>query len=561
MTRRLLLGRAGTGKTRSCLDLLAQTMRDGGTGMLLVPTYSQAEHLRLELLGRVDGLDPGCVQTFTSLAERVTGIRVRDLATPAVRDRIAGDALAPDFARGAAQPGFRAEFLAAVKEIKEQGQRDALEQARTQFAAGTRERGLFESYARYVAALGRPDHEDHQLAARSRLRERTEPLGRLLVDGFHDFTPVQRDIVELLSAAAVETVVTLPLDPDRLEDPIFSTAARTLERFDGYARVPLRKNRRASGALALLEAQLFRDPDTDAPADGIEAIACSSEEDEADRLARFVRNAARPFSDFLVVRRSFDGLQHVYRAAFRRHGVPLRFFMPEPLAQTPAARAVALWLRASSDRAEPLDLLYLLRSPYFLTRPEAAQVDAWAHALRRNESSEDFWTPDDDDDEAPLGRQLARRFGLRDALIETPDGDEDLARAARLFAQLQAEAAALDGLPLADAKERLARRLPALRGAWPDRRHDCVYAVEALHARQWEKPVVLVAGLTADSFPRAVREDVFVRDEQRRALGEDSGLFLPLRGRREDEERYLFYVAMTRAKERIVATWAAYDEE
>jgi RecG-like helicase len=52
MARRLLLGRAGTGKTHHCLARLALELAAGRKALLLVPTYSQAEHLRYLLLDR-----------------------------------------------------------------------------------------------------------------------------------------------------------------------------------------------------------------------------------------------------------------------------------------------------------------------------------------------------------------------------------------------------------------------------------------------------------------------------------------------------------------------------
>jgi len=150
---------------------------------------------------------------------------------------------------------------------------------------------------------------------------------------------------------------------------------------------------------------------------------------------------------------------------------------------------------------------------------------------------------------------------VRDALARNPDGDEEIARAARLIALLAEEAEATEGLPLPEAADLVARRLPLLRAQPRDRRHDCVYAVDAQDARQWEKPVVLVAGLTADAFPRQFRQDSFLRDDERKELGDERDFHLPLRARREDEERYLFYVALTRAQERLVLSYPAYDEQ
>ncbi|HEX5137518.1 MAG TPA: PD-(D/E)XK nuclease family protein [Planctomycetota bacterium] len=559
MARRLLLGRAGTGKTHRCLAQLAAALEAGRRALLLVPTYSQAEHLRYLLLDRTKGLMDRAVETFETLAEDVTRLRLRDLVRPAAKDRLAGRALESGFPEAATQPGLRAEFLSAVKEIKEQGE-DPLAHARAHFAEGSRGRRLFEAFARYKELLPPAfDHEDLLLACRDRLRGKAPPLDLLLVDGFHDFTPVQRQIVELLAAAAKDTVVTLPLDPEDRTHPIFQTAARTCATFRGYAEEALDGNRRASGGLAAIERDLFA---KHGGLGGAELLICPSEEDEADRLARLVARSGRPFHDFLLVRRSFDGLHDVYRAAFRRHGVPLRFFSREGFQGTPAARAATLWLRAlAGERLEPREALPLLRSPYYLERPQADLVDDFARELadpRQEHELPEGWMPRG---RGPLPAVMKRHLGLKDALASTPDGDEDLSRAATLFEMLLKEAEAVDPLPLAEAAAQVLGRLPLLEKPARDRRHDCVYAVDASDARQWDKPVVLVAGLTSDAFPRQVRQDLFLRDEEREAFATARGFHLPLRARREDEERYLFYVAVTRARERLLLSYPAYDEQ
>ena len=72
MNRRLLLGRAGTGKTKACLDRLVDAIRPGEgqrKPLLLVPTDSQAEHLRSLLLDRTEGLSLHAIATVSRLAE------------------------------------------------------------------------------------------------------------------------------------------------------------------------------------------------------------------------------------------------------------------------------------------------------------------------------------------------------------------------------------------------------------------------------------------------------------------------------------------------------------
>jgi len=513
VSRILLVGRAGSGKTHACLERLAAARAK--LCLLLVPTYSQAEHLRYALLDRIGGVSQRVVHTFTSLAERFGGCRLAELVPEARRDRLAAEVLQGPFGDAALRPGFRAEFLAAVKEIKEQGRPLADAPVDAQFEEGHRARLLFEAARAYVERLEGLDHEDLLLRTRDAFAEKAPKTDLLLVDGFHDFTPVQRSIIDHLAAASKETVLTLPEG--------YETADRTAASFRNWKTERLEGSRRCDGDLAAIESGLFRSG-THEPR-SVRLIAAASHEDEADRLARVVATSGRAPKDFLLIRRGWDGLHATYRAVFGRYGIPLRFFGSEPLATGPLARALEHFLRGRFAEAPAVS------SPYY-----------------KGEST------------GPLSRQIERSFGLERDLQAHPDGDEAMAHAARLLASVRAEALAVDDLPVEEAARVVLRRLPQLRATLPDRRHDCVYAVEAKEARQWEKPVVLVAGLDAHAFPRPVRQDLFLRDDERRALS-DRGYSLPLRERKEDEERYLFYVCLTRARERMVLSWAAYDEE
>ena len=116
----------------------------------------------------VDGTDSARVET---LAARVIWGSGSTPTPPTVVDRLASVA-SPGLAEAAAQPGLRAEFLSAVKEIKEQGD-DPLPHARAHFDEGSRGRRLFEAFERYTNLLREEqafDHEDLLVACRDRLR-------------------------------------------------------------------------------------------------------------------------------------------------------------------------------------------------------------------------------------------------------------------------------------------------------------------------------------------------------------------------------------------------------
>jgi len=108
---------------------------------------------------------------------------------------------------------------------------------------------------------------------------------------------------------------------------------------------------------------------------------------------------------------------------------------------------------------------------------------------------------------------------------------------------------------LGDAVERAPLRLP-------DRRLDAVTLMDAEEAGFWELPLVVVAGLEEGRFPLRPREDLLLRDADRRILRESEGaLRLPLAREREVRERRLFYGAVTRASRRLYLSRRAYDDK
>src|SRR5262249_45106789 len=91
-----------------------------------------------------------------------------------------------------------------------------------------------------------------------------------------------------------------------------------------------------------------------------------------------------------------------------------------------------------------------------------------------------------------------------------------------------------------------------------DRRKEVVNAINVHQARQWEIPVLFVAGVLEKQFPPAPAEDLFFADEDRRKLRE-AGLRFPARQGGQAEERFFFYPAVTRARRRLQLSCPASD--
>jgi ATP-dependent helicase/nuclease subunit B len=88
-----------------------------------------------------------------------------------------------------------------------------------------------------------------------------------------------------------------------------------------------------------------------------------------------------------------------------------------------------------------------------------------------------------------------------------------------------------------------------------DRRKEVVNVINVLEARQWEMPVVFVGGLLEKEFPRQVREDLFLKDYYRKKLNATGNITLREASEQMGEERYLFYIAVTRAKEMLYLSY------
>ncbi len=235
----MLCGPAGAGKTHRVLEELRARLAPGGDVaprfLVLVPTYSQAEHLKRRLLkhtGRPALLDRG-IATFEQLAERRTGLRLSTLAAPAVRDAIlaaAFDEKAEDELKRAARfPGLRRaalRFLDEVKALEPVPGEDPLTSAAKRIVATSPAFGegrarkvgglltVLAEYDRRLRAAGLVDHGDLLRALLAHLRT-TEPapLDLLAIDGFTDLTDVQEKIVLRLMQGAEHTLATMLGDP------------------------------------------------------------------------------------------------------------------------------------------------------------------------------------------------------------------------------------------------------------------------------------------------------------------------------------------------------------
>ena len=354
---KLLLGRAGSGKTTAMLRAAA---RNGGERRQLILVPEQASHDTERALCAVAGNQASLyaeVLSFTRLASRVfsqpeVGGAAAPTLDPGGRLLLMYAALKSVsshlsvYQRPSRRPAFLTGLLATLDECKQyQVSPAALAGAgeETGGREGEKLRDLGLIFGAYDALTARTAADP-----RDRLTRLAEGLkkGRyaggmdVYVDGFTDFTPQQGLVLRQLLAQARSVTVALTcgaLDGEG-ESGIFAPARRTaalLLRLAKEAGTTAETARWTgpgaprAAALAHVEAQLFADvPDVwQEPAPAVELFQADSPRSEVERTAaevlRLVREEGCRFRDVAVTGRGFDAYAPLVEEVFGRYGIPV----------------------------------------------------------------------------------------------------------------------------------------------------------------------------------------------------------------------------------------------
>jgi len=625
--RRLLLGPAGCGKSRLLRAAFAEAVRAGDAQrvLLLVPTASYREHTRNEVLreSELRGLAGEPICTFSDLLRRLapasgpvlTGAR-REL----LLRRLLSELALPEFRAVEEFPGFRAALAESVEELRRAGLTPDMLRAALPGRAHRPFLSFFEVYDKALERAG--IDEGRQLClATGAIRSGALRLRLLLVDGFSDFTPEQRALLEALlprgpGAEGPAAQIALTLDRqtvDRQSAGFFYQAERSRAWLQslGFADQWLEGNYRAAQAPALAAVERLLRGEAGAAAEGpgpaepaadskpLVLIAAADRRDEVELIARGVLRLGRsgmPWRDIGIIIHRPAIYAPLLREAFRALGVPLRSFVPVPLLATAYGTHLRLCLDLFAAGSRPESIFRWLKSPHCtLAGLRESEIFEYRAIQRLSEAREGRW----DKVVRPESRlaEVLKRLAAFDREFEEPARPAAMAtRVTRLWEdmtrlheipeetsasralELRGEAAAMrrssellaevaeaaeaettGPMPFSEFRQLLLRRLAEEQIHVRDRRADGVNLMSTFEARQWELSAVFVPGLVEKEFPSAPSEALFVDDAGRRAIQRAHATTLPVSGDWARDQRLLFYIAVSRARSRLFLSYPQTD--
>ncbi len=563
----LLIGPPGSGKTTLLLHSVERAVRAHRSAevQLLVPTTSMKNHL-LDVLARRGLMVPSQVVKTMSEFVREATPHLRE-ATRAIEERLLRGAIeraAPrDLGSTAGSVGMRKHIASLIREFWAAGADNLQLESLTRNPRQRAFQEVFRAYEESLAASGFV-HLNQRIAhaAAGIRRSGLDSIKTVFIDGFDRFTTQQVELLRALEEQAEEILIAMP---------------------DELARYPLKQ----VGAQHL--------PGPESSSCEAETVCAASPRAEVLEIARSILASGRPFHEHGIVLRSPEHYEPILREVFETLQIPYRVWARDTLGDHGVVRHCVQWLRAiegqfpaeltlealtsplspvgNTPQADAFDFEVRERLPNegleFLRRcaRRSPTVSEFLGRLqpqeiwRRQRCSADHWSQECLKLQAQLQRlpvpaeggsfqrachwraAIRVRQALRKAIEDTaalPEFKADRHISLGTFTDALEDVVRCTALSL-----------------W-DNRYEVVHVLPVLEARQWSLPIVFVCGLAEGWFPRHFSRDSVFDDEDRRHLG-SRGLDLRTSMDRTRDERFLFRVATTRARERMVLSFPLHD--
>ncbi len=428
---RLILGKAGTGKTAAVMEEIRAAVEAGRGGQLLLVPEQYSHEAERELCAACgDRLSLyGEVFSFTGLARRLMS-ELGGVAAPWL-DK-GGRVLCMALALGEVAPRLKvytaahklelqSALLKALDELKSACVTpEQLEEAANQAgdALGDKLHDLALLYAAYdaVVAQGRADPADRltvlaQQIPRSSLGSDTA----VYVDGFLDFTRQEQAVLHALLQKGVRLTVCLTVDALESPNELFSLSRVAARKLLADARslgqeVELQTLTAREGkneALRRFSDEMFAygaagDTAGEAPIRLVLADSlCAECEAAAAEVLRLVREGGCRWRDIAIAVRGFEDYRATLESVFRHYGIPLFTARRDELLSKPLPALLSLAYELPEGGWEVDDVISLLRTG--LTGLSAEESDLLADYIYKWQLRAWAWEKDEDWRQHPEG--------------------------------------------------------------------------------------------------------------------------------------------------------------
>ena len=395
----LIIGRAGTGKTLSCLRQM-QSTATLERQYLLVPAYMtyRVEREFAEITGGSLNTYILSFQRFAqqilseeggSITPRLTDIGRRLLLKKILLNRNKNDQL-KYFAKAAKQRGFSESLAEQLKEFRSysidaETLRDLTFETEDELADKVTDLAMLADDFRTTIEGRKTDDEDMlELAAEMISQSTALKNAEVFIDGFIFFDPQQRNIIRSLLGSARNVHITLTMEPtvdaaeNKRELGMFHRAFQTFSMLRQAAKelsinVKISRlsstHRFKSPALALLEEKLFEFPPSNATleqSNGIKILEAASRRVEVEMLARDIRrlvdNEHYRYREIGVLLRD-DSYADLIKPVFDKHAINYFNDAKRAGAHHPLSELIRSALEAQSWKSEAI--FRCLRTGFF----------------------------------------------------------------------------------------------------------------------------------------------------------------------------------------------------
>lgn len=642
MSKVLLMGSAGCGKTQGLLDSFGEALSTAADPLaedlfFIVPSAEHTERVVSLLIQRgLKGFFHKRVTTLSRLAGdifRVTDIPVASSLTRTmiVRDLIRENAW--DYFREVwEQPGFLGLMAQFITELKESCVFPAIFRERMNAlkgfepAYGAKYEALADFYEQYEARLkdqGLRDSQDALGIFRER-KKKAEALPprfkSIWVDGFFDFSNLQLEYLRELSAVAEDITITLTKEDDQEREGAFEAVSRTQQDLEklGFKvqKMKPRSYRTERPSLLFLQKNIFSQKTSGsapAPEQDITMLEAIGTEGEIELIARQIHKLYATgdyrYSDFAVLFRQIRHYAPVLASVFSRYGIPAEIHERDRLKFSSWIAAAAALLSIFRNSWQREDVFAFLKTGYvrrfgedILKNEEwlaefeqrsflegvAGTREAWSADWKRGEAAdlavfnqkktevlkslmeleEKFQVAKTAEEYIRLfKRAVYETFGILEISDRyTPFTRRDAACVKRFEALLdEIQSYFLKTKTPAISFENFSDHFLGLVEldvySLHERDKNRVQIYDVSLARQKEYKVVFVAGLLEKVFPMQVRADPLLSDWERKLMNGDMEHPLAECLPRQNIERFFFYTAITRAKEKLFLSCPHLDFE